>query len=83
MVSDALRKKLMPFVALEYASQGEVTLDERLYVEHYPAFYEVGLNRAFVDGGVSCSVVRTAVGPEIHALSFRGSAPKQCPSCLL
>lgn len=33
----------MPFVALEYASQGDVTLDDKLYVEHYPAFYEVGV----------------------------------------
>ncbi|CAM9881350.1 unnamed protein product [Scytosiphon promiscuus] len=39
MVSDALRKKLMPLVALEYAGQGKVTLDDSLYVEHYPAFY--------------------------------------------
>lgn len=42
MVSEAIRKQLMPFVSLKYGSQGEVRLDERvLYVEHYQAYHEV------------------------------------------
>lgn len=42
MVSEAIRKQLMPFVSLEYGSQGEVSLDERLlYVEHYQPYHEV------------------------------------------
>ncbi|CAM9680060.1 unnamed protein product [Ectocarpus sp. 12 AP-2014] len=40
MVSEALRQRLMPFVELEFNSQGQVFLDERLYVEHYQAYHE-------------------------------------------
>ncbi|CBN79202.1 hypothetical protein Esi_0010_0119 [Ectocarpus siliculosus] len=40
MVSEALRQRLMPFVGLEFSSQGQVVLDERLYVEHYQAYHE-------------------------------------------
>lgn len=42
MVSAALLEHLMPFVTLEYGSQGEITLDERLFVEHYQSHLEVG-----------------------------------------
>lgn len=42
MVSEAIRKQLMPFVSLEYGSLGEVSMDEKLlYVEHYQAYHEV------------------------------------------
>lgn len=41
MVSEALRQRLMPFVDLEFSNQGQVSLDERLYVEHYEAYHEV------------------------------------------
>lgn len=42
MVSEAIRKQLLPFVSLEYGSQGEVSLDDTLlYVEHYQAYHEV------------------------------------------
>eukprot|EP00752_Nemacystus_decipiens_P009524 g8513.t1 len=41
MVSEAIRKQLMPFVSLEFGSQGDVSLDETLlYVEHYQPYHE-------------------------------------------
>lgn len=42
MVTEAITKRLIPFVELQYGSVGTVVLEEgSVYLEHYPAYHEV------------------------------------------